>query len=51
MNSVFHMGDTEDHQLVITFPGVAEIERANASPTITSTLAAPLVEDLFTVTI
>lgn len=51
VNSVFHMGDTEDHQLVITFPGVAEIERANANPTITSTLAAPLVEDLFTVTI
>ena len=40
-----------DHVITIDFPGVAEIERAKASHTISQTIAAPLVEDVFTVTL
>lgn len=50
-SAAFHFGNAEDHQLVISFPGVEENERANASPTINTVIAAPLVEDLFTVTL
>lgn len=51
VNITYNAGNTEDHRITITFPGVEEIERANANPIINTTIAAPLVEDLFTVTI
>lgn len=51
VSAAFHSGDAEDHEFVITFPAVADIERAHATPIISTTVAAPLVEDLFTVTI
>ncbi len=47
----FANGVEDDHTLAIEFPAVAEIERAAATPVIASAYAAPLAEDLFTVTL
>lgn len=46
---VYNSGATEDHVITITFPGVEEAERAAAERLLPSTVAAPLTEDLFTV--
>jgi len=48
---VFNSGSTANHEITITFPGVEEAERARAEVLIAKTVAAPLVEDVFTVTI
>lgn len=48
---VFNSAAAADHKLTVTFPGVEEAERARAVVPITKTIAAPLVEDVFTVTI
>lgn len=48
---VFNSGAAEDHEITITFPGVEEAERARAVTEIAATIAAPLVEDVFTVTL
>jgi hypothetical protein len=41
----------QDGVITITFPGVEETERARAAHVITSSFAAPLVEDVFEVTL
>ncbi len=50
-NVTFNNLPTEDRVLTISFPGVAEIERAKATRVLPSSYAAPIAEDLFTVTI
>ena len=47
---VFNSGPTEDHVLTVTFPEVAAEERDDAAIVLPSTVAAPIVEDLFTLT-
>ena len=51
VNVVFNSGATEDHQLTITFPAIEDAERANATTHIDAAYAAPISEDLFTVTL
>jgi len=41
----------EDHVLTISFPGVAEAERNLSVVSISAAFSAPLVEDVFTVTL
>ena len=48
---VFRNGASEDHTITITFPAVEEAERNGAAMVLPSSYAAPLVEDLFTVTV
>lgn len=48
---VFLNGASEDHTITITFPAVAEAERNGAAVVLPSSYAAPLAEDLFTVTV
>lgn len=47
----YNSGATQDHQITIVFPEVAAAERDNAVTVIASSYAAPLVEDIFTVTL
>jgi len=48
---VFNGGSTEDHVTTITFPGVEAAERNRAIVPLTSTYAAAITEDLFTITL
>ena len=47
----FTNGAAEDRLFSIDFPGVEAVERANATSLLPSSIAAPLAEDVFTVTI
>lgn len=47
----FNNGAAADHSFTLEFPAVSSGERAAAAPTIASTFSAPLVEDVFTVTL
>ncbi|MBK7899756.1 MAG: hypothetical protein KA603_02320 [Azonexus sp.] len=47
----FNNAAAADHNFTIEFPAVSSGERAAAAPTIASTFSAPLVEDVFTVTL
>lgn len=48
---VFNYGATQDHIITITFPGVEEAERANAVVALPSSIAAPIDENEFTITV
>ena len=48
---VFNNGEAEDHTITITFPAVEAAERNGSAVVLPSSYAAPLVEDLFTITI
>lgn len=47
----FNNGAAQDHAFTIEFPAVQGAERDKAAPVITSSFDAPLVEDVFTVTL
>lgn len=48
---VYHGGQLESHELVITFPGVTSEDRDRKVINFSSSYSAPLTEDIFTITI
>ena len=48
---VFNSGVAEDHKITVTFPAVADAQRNNAQIVMDTPVAAPINEDLFTVTL